>query len=443
MGGKRRAEGEAAVEGGAASKRQALELSVHGGAGSEEAHSSGKEQFGSVARSHADLARSHDELSRSHAALARSHAELSRFELPRSVLLAISSPSEQSVLETVHLCSALSEGGDAGLIKQSTLRRLNDITEPIPHGWCSDAIAFQQRSWGWKGSLHQWLQAASQEPDASFLSGGAALSAQRLGMPLIRWADKQQGKYPGLETLTGFELVMSMAVSKNGGRIDTGSYDKLVKIWNAATGAEVLTIGHTCSGGCICTKDFDVNPECMAKGHSDPVRSVAFSSDGTRVVSAGDDKLVKIWNATTGAEVRTMGHSCTEPCICIKENTGGLVVKPACPAAGHTSWVQSVGFSPNGSRVISGSVDKLVKIWDVESGENVWTSRTHDGKDGCICKQGYPVTVNDECKVTRHAAKVCAVAFSPSGKLFISGSDNVMIWDAKTFSHVSGFVSER
>ena len=40
------------------------------------------------------------------------------------------------------------------------------------------------------------------------------------------------------------------------------------------------------------------------KGHSSDVRSVAFSSDGTRIVSTGsNDKLVKIWNAETGAEV--------------------------------------------------------------------------------------------------------------------------------------------
>ena len=39
------------------------------------------------------------------------------------------------------------------------------------------------------------------------------------------------------------------------------------------------------------------------RGHSGGVRSVAFSPNGTRVVSGSDDNLVKIWNAETGAQV--------------------------------------------------------------------------------------------------------------------------------------------
>ena len=44
-------------------------------------------------------------------------------------------------------------------------------------------------------------------------------------------------------------------------------------------------------------------------GHSSLVRSIAFSRDGTRIVSGSDDSLVKIWNVETGALVST--HACT------------------------------------------------------------------------------------------------------------------------------------
>ena len=44
-------------------------------------------------------------------------------------------------------------------------------------------------------------------------------------------------------------------------------------------------------------------------GHSDGVDSVAFSRDNTRIVSGSNDRLVKIWDADTGAEVSS--HACT------------------------------------------------------------------------------------------------------------------------------------
>ena len=44
---------------------------------------------------------------------------------------------------------------------------------------------------------------------------------------------------------------------------------------------------------------------CTLTGHSGGVVSVSFSPDGTRVVSGSHDKLVKIWDAATGVEVRS------------------------------------------------------------------------------------------------------------------------------------------
>ncbi|MCU0515556.1 MAG: hypothetical protein MUC60_01590 [Oscillatoria sp. Prado101] len=60
-----------------------------------------------------------------------------------------------------------------------------------------------------------------------------------------------------------------------------------MKIWNAGTGEEIRTL----------------------KGHSAVLRSAVFRPDGERIASASDDKTVKIWNADTGEEIRTLsGH---------------------------------------------------------------------------------------------------------------------------------------
>ena len=81
---------------------------------------------------------------------------------------------------------------------------------------------------------------------------------------------------------------------------------------NALFSAQVCTIGHTCTGICICTKldrsPFLVrNPECPVAGHSDAVFSVDFSPDGKHFVSGSDDYLVKIWDTQTGAVVSSLG----------------------------------------------------------------------------------------------------------------------------------------
>ena len=80
----------------------------------------------------------------------------------------------------------------------------------------------------------------------------------------------------------------------------SGSADKTLKLWDAATGALLRTF----------------------EGHSDGVNSVAFSPDGTRVLSGSCDKTLKLWDAATGALLRTF--------------------------EGHSGSVNSVAFSPDG-----------------------------------------------------------------------------------------------
>jgi len=161
--------------------------------------------------------------------------------------------------KTTHLCSVFAEGGGgialSWRLRQNALRRLNasiDNSLTEPDWWsrthqeravCADGIAFLAKSHGWKGSLREWLQAASQEPDASFLSRGAASTAQSLGLTLVQWVGKPQGRFPGSHTLPGHSReVDSVALSRDGKRAASGSSDKFVKIWNAETGAEVSSL---------------------------------------------------------------------------------------------------------------------------------------------------------------------------------------------------------
>ena len=135
--------------------------------------------------------------------------------------------------KTVRLCSVLAEGGDAERLGQTALRCLTGSTS-------QDANAFLQKMHGGKHDLHGWIQAASQEPDASFLSQGAASTAQSLGMALVEWVGKPQGRDPELYNKSCHsDGVYAVACSLDGTRVVTGSKDTLVKIWDAKTGAQV------------------------------------------------------------------------------------------------------------------------------------------------------------------------------------------------------------
>ena len=142
--------------------------------------------------------------------------------------------------KTVQLCSALAGGGDAESLRQNALLRLDSSSgDDTERAMCLDGGAFLAKWAEREGNLQEWLQAASQEPDASFLSLGAASTAHSLGLQLVEWVGKPQGRYPDLYTLPGhLHTVSSVALSRDGKRAASASGVRL-GVWNAETGAEV------------------------------------------------------------------------------------------------------------------------------------------------------------------------------------------------------------
>ena len=161
-----------------------------------------------------------------------------------------------------------------------------------------------------------------------------------------------------LKTLEGHSyIVNSVAYSPDGTKIISGSCGKTIKIWDANIGQCLKTL----------------------EGHSWSVNSVAYSPDGTKIISGSLDETVKIWDVNTGQCLKTL--------------------------EGHSEGVNSVAYSPNGTKIISGSGDKTVKIWDANTGECL---NTLEG----------------------HSKEVLSVAYSPDGTKIISGSEDktIKIW---------------
>jgi len=190
----------------------------------------------------------------------------------------------------------------------------------------------------------------------------------------------------------------SASFSPDGKRVVSGSCDGMVRVYNAdAESAEY--------GAC----------ERTLKGHTDHVTSVAFSLDGTRIVSGSYDRTLRVWNAESGECALTlkgdsdwsMTRAAYSPdstriaVVCSNDvhvysvdgDTSGLERI----LSGHSECVTSVAFSPDGTRIVSGSDDKTVRIWRIESGE---------------CEYIF----------SGHHRPVQSVAFSPDGKRIVSGS---------------------
>ncbi|KAK4248937.1 hypothetical protein C7999DRAFT_30627 [Corynascus novoguineensis] len=116
---------------------------------------------------------------------------------------------------------------------------------------------------------------------------------------------------------------------------------------------------------------------------------------------------------------------------------------------GHSDWVWSVAFSPDGQRLASGSGDTAIKIWDTASGSCAYTLEGHgylvlsvafspDGQRLVSGSRDEKIKIWDAASgsclhtLEGHSGLVCSVAFSPDGQRLASGSgdETIKIWDA-------------
>ena len=201
--------------------------------------------------------------------------------------------------------------------------------------------------------------------------------------------------------LTGHtDPVVAVAVSADGTRAVTASFDRTARVWDLA------------SGRC----------EHELTGHTDTVGAVAVSADGTRAVTGSDDQTARVWNLASGR--------------CEHELTG------------HTSAVGAVAVSADGTRTVTGSIDRTARVWDLASGrcEHELTGHTDrvvavavsaDGTRAVTASFDRTARVWDlasgrcEHELTGHTKGVGAVAVSADGTRAVTGSHDrtARVWD--------------
>jgi WD40 repeat protein len=202
-------------------------------------------------------------------------------------------------------------------------------------------------------------------PDGSILASGS------VDRTVILW-DPRTGRQLGQPLRGHTDWVNSVAFSSSGllasagGRADdtgvfgTGPKDRRILLWNPRTGNP---IGRP------------------LVGHTDAVRSLAFSPNGRMLASAGQDLRILLWDTRTGKRIGR-------------------------PLVGYPSRIFTLAFSPDGNVLASGDRDHRIVLWDVRSGRRL----------------GAPLV--------GHSAAVRGLAFSRGGTLASAGSDGtVLLWN--------------
>ncbi len=203
-----------------------------------------------------------------------------------------------------------------------------------------------------------------------------------------------------VHTLEGHtDYVRCVSFSPDGSQLASGSDDETVRLWSIKD----LKLLH------------------MFQGHTDSVNSVSFSPDGSQLASGSEDKTVRLWSTKEQKLLHTF--------------------------EGHSNYIRSVLFSPDGSQLAWGSSDKTVRLWSIKEQKLLHTLKGHTGvvRTVSFSPDGSKLASGGEDNTVRlwsietqqllhtfqgHTDCVNSISFSPDSPQLVTGSDDetVRLW---------------
>jgi len=290
---------------------------------------------------------------------------------------------------------------------------------------------------GWFCKRFFWPKQKSQKLVVTFCAFSAALVIGRVYVvnpPPMHQEDK----------------INNLAFNSSSHLLASASEDKTVVLWDVAKQRKIRTLA----------------------GHIGAVTCVAFSSNGLWLASGSADNTIKVWSVETGHPAYTLNDSkvieavALSPDGCWLASTTDESIKlwdVTTSRVAHVVWhndiVEALALSADGRLLASGSADKTVKVWNVETGQLVGGPLHHDDEvealafslDGRLLASGsfdktiklWQVGTWRIVNTLWHQARLSTVAFNLEGTELLSVGENggVKLWEAPTWRELRGWIA--
>ncbi len=263
------------------------------------------------------------------------------------------------------------------------------------------------------------------------------------------------------------QAVISLAYSPDGLQLASGSQDLTMRLWDVAgrvpqyglPGSEAGAAAFSPRGNLLATGTADGRVWlwdarqgtliAWVRGHAGTVWDVAYSPDGRRLASCGEDGVIRVWGVASalGPSWRARARALLARLL----GRGRELRLPSTDLRGHRVLVRGVGFSGDGSRLASCSGDGTIRQWDAATGEELArfpTGREHvwcvafspDGRVIASGSHGGLIELRDaesgrgQLSWQAHDRPVADLCFSPDGTRLVSRvlGGRLRVWDART-----------